>query len=191
MNQVSGIERFVERFPADADVQRPDAVFLDYASDHAPAELVDLWHDHGIGFYGEQRVAVVDPAEWQPALQEWLGRSVASFPIAVTSFGHIYHTDHSGTVQVLDPHFQTNEIVARSIDEFFGEHLVGPASHVADLEGPRGGGRQQFGDLAEGECYYFEPPLALGGQVRPDTLAKGDGVDYVVGVHRAMLTGSR
>lgn len=187
MNQASGIDRFLERYPADSDVRRPDQVFLDHARDIAPDELVRIWAKHGLGFYGDQRLALIDPGDWQPVLQEWLGGAVRSFPFAVTSFGHVYHTDVSGTVQCLDPHFQTNEIVARSIEEFFGEHLIGPTSHLADLEGPRSGGRERFGDLGEGETYYFEPPLALGGQVRPDSLAKGNGVAHLIAVHRSMV----
>lgn len=191
MSQLNGVDRFVERFAPGADVAVPDEVFVDYARDHAPRELVHLWSAYGLGFYGEQRLAVVDPSDWVGVLQEWLGSGVHTIPFAVTSFGHVYHCDIHGVVQCLDPHFQRNEIVARDIDTFFGEHLLGSGSHLNDLEGPRGGARQRFGELQEGECYFFEPPLALGGQVRPDHLAKGEGASYVAGVHRAVLAGHR
>lgn len=188
MNEAHGAEQFFDRYPPDTDVARPDEVFLDYARAKAPSRLVEVWDKHGLGFYGDQRLALVDPADWLPALQEWLGPDVRSFPFAVTSFGHVYHTDASGTVQCLDPHFQTNEVVAESIDQFFGEHLLSAGSHLSDLEGPRGGGRDRFGELGPGETYYFDPPLALGGQVRPDSLAKGAGVEHLISIHRSMVS---
>ena len=187
MTQPSGVDRFVERYAPDADARVPEPVFLDYAHEHAPAELIHLWGAYGIGFYGAQRLAIVDPGRWLPALEAWLGAGVESLPFAVTSFGHVYHVGPDGAVQCLDPHFQSNEVVAADLDSFFGDHLLGDASHLADLEGPRGGGRHKFGELHPGECYYFEPPIALGGQVRPDHLAKGDGAAYVEQVHRDIL----
>lgn len=177
---------FVQRFAPDRDVVVPSQDFLAYARDHAPSALVALWAQHGIGFYGEQRIAVVDPGEWTETLQAWLGPDVRSIPFGVTSFGHVYHYDNPGgrdRIQCLDPHFGTNTVVGDDLVAFFNEHLTGPQSHLADLEGPRGGARNKLGPLVEGETYFFEPILALGGQVSPESLAKGDGRAHLQMIH--------
>lgn len=181
---------FVQQYAPDQGTEVPGEEFLRYAEGKAPAALVELWRTYGIGFYGEQRLAVVDPGEWIDVLQTWLGEDVTSFPIAVTSFGHVYHYDNQGgreRIQCLDPHFQTNTVVGDDLVAFFNQHLPSPQSHVSDLEGPRGGARAKLGPLAEGELYYFEPILALGGTVSPDTLAKGDGPTHLKLIHERVL----
>lgn len=177
------VQRFVDTFAPDADVKKPSEAFLEYARQHAPAELVQLWETHGLGFYGEQRIALVDPAKYTPVLQRWLGGDLRSVPFAVTSFGHVYHVEGDGQVQCLDPHFLTNTFVAPDVVGFFNDHLTSNACHISDLEGPRGGAIAKLGPLEEGEAYYFTPPLALGGHVGPDTLDKGDAVEQLEHIH--------
>lgn len=181
------VQRFVDTYAPDAGVRKPGEAFLSYARDNAPHELVELWTEHGLGFYGEQRIAVVDPSVWSPVLQAWLG-DARSVPFAVTSFGHVYHVEGDGQVQCLDPHFLSNTFVAPDVVGFFNDHLPSNSSHLADLEGPRGGARTKFGELAEGEIYYFTPPLSLGGRVAPDTLDKGAGVEHLLHIHRETAT---
>ncbi len=191
MNGSGGIavQRFVDTYRPDADARVPETGFLDYAQQHAPAALVELWRSHGLGFYGEQRIAIVDPAQWVDVLYAWLGPATSSFPFAVTSFGHVYHYDRAGgrdRIQCLDPHFQANTVVPGDMVSFFTDHLPGPASHLSDLEGPRRGAREKLGELAPGEIYCFTPMLALGGQVRPDCLDKADGVQHLREIHEAV-----
>lgn len=184
--QSPALAPFLQQFGPDPDVVTPSPEFLSYAESKVPQALVQLWRDQGLGFYGEQRIAIVDPGEWMGTLQTWLGADVASIPFAVTSFGHVYHYDSAGgrdRIQCLDPHFGTNVVIGHDLVAFFNEHLPGPQSHLTDLEGPRGGARAKLGPLAEGETYFFEPILALGGQVSPDSLAKGDGRAHLEMIH--------
>lgn len=177
------LEPFVTALPPDPDVQVPDEAFVTYAEGQVPHEIVQLWRVHGLGFYGQQRISLVDPGHWLPALQAWFGAGVSSVPIAVSSFGHLYHVTSSGVVECLDPHFQSNAVVADDVVTFFNEHLPGPSSHLADLAAPRDGARAKLGPLAEGETYYFTPALVDGGQVSPDSLDKGDGVAQLIAIH--------
>lgn len=174
---------FVAALPPDPDVEVPDEAFLTYAEGLVPHELVQLWRTHGLGFYGQQRLAIVDPGVWLPALQAWFGSGVTSVPIAVSSFGHLYHVLPDGTVECLDPHFQVNAVVAPDVVTFFNDHLPGPTSHLADLAGPRDGARAKLGPLVAGETYYFTPALVDGGQVSPESLDKGDGVAQLIAIH--------
>lgn len=177
------LEPFVAALPPDPDVEVPDEAFLTYAEGQVPHEIVQLWRTHGLGFYGQQRIAIIDPGVWLPALQAWFGSGVASVPVAVSSFGHLYHVTTSGAVECLDPHFQSNAVVADDVVTFFNEHLPGPTSHLADLAGPRDGAREKLGPLVTGETYYFTPALVDGGQVSPDSLDKGDGVAQLIAIH--------
>ena len=176
------LEGFLAAF-APSQVKPVGAGFAEYAAEKLPSTLTQLYTRHGIGWYGQQEFQLVDPGQWMPVLATWLGAGVTSIPFAVTSFGHLYHVDESGAVQVLDPHFLTNTVVAGSVDEFFGQHLTSDASHLADLRGPHQGARQKLGELADGELYYFTPMLPLGGTVSPESLDKGDGVAHLLATH--------
>lgn len=182
-------EAFLQAFPADDDVRQVEGPFLDYAREHVPAVLADLWEHHGLGWYGQQRLKLVDPAEWMPVLAVWIGADSPNVPFAISSFGHIYHYEITPTgvsVQVLDPHFANNEVVADDLAHFFNVHLAYEQSHLRDLEAPRAGAQAKFGQLANAEVYAFEPPIALGGQVSPDTLVKTVGPNYVGRVHQEL-----
>lgn len=196
MTQPGGIavQRFVDTYRPDAGTRVPFDAFLGYADRAAPRALVELWRTCGLGFYGEQRIALVDPGHWMGLLQTWLGGDITSFPFAVTSFGHVYHYDRvtgGDRIQCLDPHFQSNSVIKGDLVTFFNDHLTGPSSHLKDLEGPRGGARSKLGELQEGEIYYFDPILALGGQVRPENLAKGDGVAHLSDIHQKVAAKHR
>lgn len=185
-NDAGALAPFLQRFPADPDVVRPGQDFLDHAQGRVPDVLLELWRDHGLGFYGEQRLAIIDPGEWADVLTTWLGSQCRSIPFAVTSFGHLYHYDQVGgrdRIQCLDPHFVSNTVVSDDLVEFFTSHLIGPQSHVADLEGPRGGGREKLGPLEQDEIYMFVPALAIGGSVSPDSLDKGSGPVHLQVIH--------
>lgn len=185
--RTGGLDTFVQRYGPDDDVVRPGDDFLGYAGRLVPDALLGLWEQHGIGFYGDQRLALVDPGEWMHVLQTWLGDDVESFPIVVTSFGHVYHLAPDGRVHCLDPHFQSNTVVADDVEEFFDEHLPGSTSHIADLEGPRGGARQKLGPLQDGQIYSFDPILALGGTVSPNSLVLRDGPQHLLEIHREVI----
>lgn len=176
------LDPFVSRY-APTDVTPVGDGFAQYAADVLPGALVELYRRHGLGWYGEQELLLVDPGMWTPVLAEWFGEA-PSIPIAVTSFGHVYHVDAAGQVQCLDPHFLTNTVVAGSVEEFFNDHLLSQSSHLSDLRGPHGGARSKLGPLAEGELYYFTPMLPLGGSVSPESLTKGDGVQHALLTHR-------
>ena len=177
------LEAFVTAFPPNG-AKPVGPAFTQYAETKLPAELVELYVKCGIGWYGNQELKLVDPAEWMPVLQTWLGAAVASVPFAVTSFGHLYHLDESGRVQVLDPHFLTNTVVAPNVRVFFNEHLPSSSSHLFDLRGPHTGARNKLGELGEGELYFFTPILPLGGQVSPESLTKGNGVQHALTTHQ-------
>lgn len=180
------VRRFVQAFPPDADTQVPSLQFLEYAEGRLPDALVELWRAYGLGFYGEQAVAIVDPSRWIPVLQTWLGNDTQRIPFAVTSFGHLYHyqrVDGEDSIECLDPHFQNNLAIDGDMAQVLGEHLPGEYSHPRDLAGPHGGARQRKGALHAGEIYFFTPILALGGRVHPDNLDRGDGVEHLLLVH--------
>ena len=89
-------------------------------------------------------------------------------------------------IQCLDPHFRANSVVPGDLVAFFNDHLPGPSSHLRDLEGPRGGARDALGELSRGEIYYFAQPIGLGGQVRPDNFAKGNGPSHLRQIHEQL-----
>ncbi|GGB16740.1 hypothetical protein GCM10011492_03160 [Flexivirga endophytica] len=187
MPEVSAVQPFIDTFPPDAGVRVPDADFITYGEGQLPSALIGLWRAHGLGWYGGGRVALVDPGTWMPVLQTWFGSSVTSTPFAVTSFGHIYHYDRVGgrdRIQCLDPHFQHNAVVAEDGADFFTGHLTGSTSHLSDLRELHKAAREAQGELGQDEIYYFEPILALGGQVNLDNLQKGNGPEHVSDIHR-------
>lgn len=182
----AAVRRFVQAFPPGAGVRVPSLQYCEYAEGRLPDALVELWRAYGIGFYGDQALAIVDPAHWVPVLQTWLGGDTQRIPFAVTSFGHVYHyerVDGRETIQCLDPHFQNNVVIEGDMAQLLGDHLPGEHSHPRDLAGPHGGARQRKGELEQGQIYFFTPILALGGKVHPDNLDRGDGVEHLNLVH--------
>lgn len=187
MPEPIALQPFVDAYPPDPDVRVPEEAFLAYGVAHFPEALIELWRVHGLGFYGDQQIALVDPGAWTDSLQTWLGADVTSIPFAVTSFGHIYHYDHvdgADRIQCLDPHFQNNVVIPGDLTSFFNEHLPSRASHLADLRALRQGARQAKGALAADEIYFFTPMLALGGQVRQENLDKGNGQVHLDIIHQ-------
>jgi len=181
------VQQFIDTFPPDAGVRVPSDDFVAYGEGRLPEALVELWRTHGLGWYGGRRVALVDPGAWMSTLQTWFGPSVGSIPFAVTSFGHVYHYDRvdgHDRIQCLDPHFQHNAEVSQDAATFFTEHLTGANSHPADLRELHKAAVGAQGELGENEIFYFEPILALGGQVNLDNLAKGNGPEHVSDIHR-------
>lgn len=189
MPEASAVQPFVDTFPPDAGTRVPDADFITYGEAQLPSALIELWRAHGLGWYGGGRLALVDPGTWMPVLQTWFGPSVTSIPFAITSFGHLYHYDRPGgsdRIQCLDPHFQHNAVVAEDATSFFREHLIGSTSHLADLRELHKAARDAQGELGQDEIFYFEPILALGGQVNLDNLQKGNGPEHVTDIHRRL-----
>lgn len=187
MTGAAALDAFTTAYPP-RNVTPVATPFAQYAATKLPSTLVELYVRHGIGWYGDQQFKLVDPAEWTEVLQTWLGADVPSIPFGVTSFGHLYHVDSNGVVQVLDPHFLTNTVVSPTVDEFFGEHLVSDSSHLSDLRGPHAGAHAKLGELGPQELYFFTPMLPLGGTVSPDTLDKGDGVMHLLMTHQMVRT---
>ena len=189
MSDTIALQPFVDAFAPDEDVRVPTGDFLAYAEGKLPAELIELWRTHGLGFYGRQRIALVDPGSWTGVVQTWFGPDATGIPFAVTSFGHVYHYDRPegrDRIQCLDPHFQTNQVVAEDIVEFFNAHLPGPKSNLADLAALHDASEQAKGPLAQEEIFYFDPMLAVGGQVRLENLRTGDGRENVDAIHEAV-----
>lgn len=187
MPEANAVQPFTDTFPPDAGARVPNDDFIAYGEGQLPSALIGLWRDHGLGWYGGGRVALVDPGTWMPVLQTWFGSGVTSTPFAVTSFGHVYHYDRTAgrdRIQCLDPHFQHNAVVAEDGTGFFVEHLTGSTSHLSDLRELHKAAVQAQGELGEDEIFYFEPILALGGQVNLDNLKKGNGPQHVTDIHR-------
>lgn len=181
----AAVDTFVARYPA-TDVRPVTSDFLEYAQERLPEPLVELYRRYGLGWFGNQDLQLVDPARWLRVIQAWFGPSAATIPVAVTSFGHLFHVDAAGQVQCLDPHFLANTVVASDLDEFFGTYLLSETSHLADLRGPHQGAIAKLGSLDAGELYAFEPALPLGGTVTPDTLVKDDAVARALRTHAAI-----
>ncbi|RNI21358.1 T6SS immunity protein Tdi1 domain-containing protein [Flexivirga caeni] len=187
MPDASTVQQFIDTFPPDANTRVPSDDFVSYGEARLPDALLGLWRTHGLGWYGGGRVALVDPGRWMPVLQTWFGSSIGSIPFAITSFGHVYHYDRvdgHDRIQCLDPHFQHNVEVAQDAVVFFTQHLTGSNSHPADLRELHKAAVSEQGSLGEDEIFYFEPILALGGQVNLDNLKKGDGPEHVGDIHR-------
>lgn len=181
------VQPFIDTFPPDAGTRAPTDDFIAYGEERLPAALIELWRAHGLGWYGGGRLALIDPGAWMSTMQTWFGSAVSSIPFAVTSFGHVYHYDRldgRDRVQCLDPHFQHNAVVAEDATAFFSEHLTGSNSHPADLRELQKAAVGAQGGLGTDEIFYFEPILALGGQVNLDNLKKGNGPAHLAEIHR-------
>ncbi|MDP9898476.1 GAD-like domain-containing protein [Variovorax ginsengisoli] len=132
-----------------------------------PPSLLDLWRRKGLGFYGDQQLALIDPRLWQPVLDRWIispPDAVRRIPIALTPLGVLLYyrklTPVDEDVAFIDPVSKKTGELAWSLDEFFNqvlckqellEEIVSPALAQS--------ARQQCGALVNGEVYEVDEML--------------------------------
>lgn len=155
-----------------------------------PDQLLAYWEAYGWCGYGEGLFWTVNPQEYEPALEAWIGDTPfmeqdAYHIIARSAFGTLYlWGEKTGdTLRVFAPAsvcFTTapDDDIDRDFEMrlFFG----GLSRETNDVEGLFAPALQQLGRLGRDDMYGFVPALALGGTLTLANLQKVKAVEHLV-----------
>lgn len=156
-----------------------------------PEQLLAYWEDHGWCGYAEGLFWTVDPQEYEPVLEAWIGDSPfmdkdAYHIIARGAFGELYFWGERtcDSLKVFAPGsycfpresaFQHGDL-ERGMRVFFSKRNR-EENDFADLFVSAS---EKLGPLKHDEMYGFVPALALGGPVTSAHLKKAKAVEHLV-----------
>jgi hypothetical protein len=154
--------------------------------------LIEFWQTVGFGSFGNGFITFFDPRDAETMLARWLlleHPDPTRVPIARTAFGDlIYFRDlrqravanglnadwkNGSDVVFLSIHYRGSAVITWSMDDFFTKDLKAFLQ-----ENPRAFHNlyQTVNQrpLSPGECFYFVPALALGGEATGKSVGRGD-----------------
>jgi hypothetical protein len=163
-----------------------------------PDQLLSYWQQYGWSGYGKGLFWLVNPDEYEPALEAWIGdtpfmENDAHYVIARSAFGELYlwgiKTGPSLRVQsqwgMIFPSDRSDKIQEGKQD--FLARMFFQTKKKSDLEENDFLDKPLFdralktlGPLAPDEMYGFEPALALGGKADLKNLRKVKCVEHLV-----------
>ncbi len=159
-----------------------------------PDQLLAYWQEHGWSGYADGLFWTVNPQEYEPVLDAWIGETPfmeedAYHLIARSAFGDLYlFGEHHGKKlhivapdsRMLPPRKGIQDLNL-SIRTFFGSQSRN-ACDFSDARGTRlfPPALKILGRLAPDEMYGFVPALALGGTATLEHLQKVKAVEHLV-----------
>lgn len=172
MSGLIQLQAFVTAHPPHPDNQRPTAAQLARYAELLPAPLLELWREHGLGYYGERRLWLLAPEQWQAVVDQWVSHGedeVPRIPILKTPFGTLLYyrklSDEDEDISALNIFEQTIDQLSWDLLECFNEQFTDEDGFddlvsSADYEHAR----QTAGVLAAGQVY--EPDQLLSAILR-------------------------
>lgn len=177
------LQSFLDRHRPDKALKKVSAEHVNTYRGHLPEALLELWHTHGFGFYGDGLIQLIDPDRYRDNLWGWLMREepdMERLPIALGAFGEVFYyrklsDDGDEDVSYLNPHTSEGDCLIWSLPDFFNQWCCDNENIATLLQPDRvRQAAQTQGPLADNEIYYFVPALRLGGSGGMNTVARGD-----------------
>ena len=154
-----------------------------------PDQLLAYWDEYGWCGYADGLFWTVDPQEYAPALEAWIGDTAfmerdAYHVIARSAFGTLYlWGEKTGdTLRIFAPASCCfSSMPDESIDRDFAMRVFfgGLWRHLNDVEGLFAPALQKLGRLAHDDMYGFVPAPALGGTLTLAHLQKVKAVEHL------------
>lgn len=163
-----------------------------------PDQLLNYWRQYGWSGYGKGLFWLVNPDEYEPALEAWIGDTPlmeqdAYYVIARSAFGELFlwgaKTGQSLKIKSLwgmtFPSDESEDIVQGKSDRlvryFFSTLKAKDLDQKDHLDKPLfDRALRTLGPLAPDEMYGFEPALAVGGKAELKNLRKVKAVEHLV-----------
>jgi hypothetical protein len=137
-----------------------------------PSQLLKYWKEYGWCGYADGLFWTVDPTEYEPVLEAWIGGTPfmerdAYHIIARSAFGHLFFwgekTGHSLTISPIGcfavPHSLRDSSMDKQAQRFFGNRDR-EETDFGDYFSPA---LKALGRLKSDEMYGFVPAIAAGG----------------------------
>ncbi|PTA69745.1 GAD-like domain-containing protein [Deinococcus arcticus] len=173
MDSAEAIPTFLQRFAPAGTRSAPPQRQAQYAGLLPPA-VRELWRTGGWGKYGGGLLEVIDPAEYQETLDDWLGsaQGLTQTPFLLTAFGGLYFwrqwgepredgTFEDAAVAFLNP--QDGGVILLSWDAAVFLCDLTPDTFELDPDGLWADLQVPGAALVAGEIFGFALPAWLGG----------------------------
>jgi hypothetical protein len=182
-------EYFLEKMGPAFDTQRVPPSSIEHYEGKLPDQLLKYWKEYGWSGYADGLFWTVDPHEYEPALEAWIGDTPfmeqdAYYVIARSAFGDLYFwgqsTGFSLQISALGSYAVPHSIRTTSKDiqaqRFFGNRDR-EENDFGDYFAPS---LKKLGRLKSDEMYGFVPAIAAGGSSDFDKLQKLKIVEHLV-----------
>ena len=182
------LQTFINKFPVDqvGNTVSPETVKKYQA--YLPEALLELWQNHGFGFYGNGLLQIINPELYQDVLWSWLMKDqpdMTRLPIAISAFGLVFYyrllsEDGDEDVSFIDPHNSDIGVTAWSLTDFFNDWICGDEIIEQFLEkSALAKAQTQYDKLSDNQMYCYLPALRLGGRASDLNLDKGDAATHL------------
>ena len=182
------LQTFINKFPVDqvGNTVSPETVKKYQA--YLPEALLELWQNHGFGFYGNGLLQIINPELYQDVLWSWLMKDqpdMTRLPIAISAFGLVFYyrllsEDGDEYISFIDPHNSEIGVTAWSLTDFFNDWICDDEIIEQFLEkSALAKAQTQYGKLVDNQMYCYLPALRLGGRASDLNLDKGDAATHL------------
>lgn len=181
---------FLEDFGPAIDKQHVPQSSIDRYRGKLPDQLLAYWQEHGWCGYADGLFWTVNPHEYEPVLEAWIGdthfmEKDAYHIIARSAFGGLYFWgEKTGNSLILFAPgsycIPSKSVVAREKMNFRVQVFFGSLSQKDnDFNGMFAPALKKLGRLKHDEMYGFIPAIALGGPAKVDHLQKVKAVEHL------------
>ncbi|MFW2081066.1 GAD-like domain-containing protein [Acinetobacter guillouiae] len=182
------LQTFINKFSVDqaGNTVSPETVKKYQA--YLPEALLELWQNHGFGFYGNGLLQIINPELYQDVLWSWLMKDqpdMTRLPIAISAFGLVFYyrllsEDGDEDVSFIDPHNSDIGVTAWSLTDFFNDWICGDEIIEQFLEkSALAKAQTQYDKLSDNQMYCYLLALRLGGRASDLNLDKGDAATHL------------
>ncbi|GGB22134.1 aspartyl-tRNA amidotransferase subunit B [Agarivorans gilvus] len=161
-----------------------------------PDKLLEYWQEYGWSSYENGLFWTVNPDDWEPALEAWIGDTEfmekdAYYVIARSAFVELFlwGTNTGDSLSItpnyawLNPNFNMAQFEECGEDRLTQMFFSVKTKEHLDFEDEKPlfeKALNQLGELEHDTMYGFVPALALGGQAKLENLQKVSAVEHLV-----------
>ena len=155
-----------------------------------PNQLLSYWEEHGWCGYADGLFWTVDPQEYEPALEAWIGDTQfmeqdAYHVIARSAFGDLYFWGEKtgSSLKIFAPGsycIPSTRVITENKDLEMQWFFSGLSRKGNDFEKMFAPGLKKLGRLKPDEMYGLVPALLIGGNATLDHLQKVKAVEHLV-----------
>ncbi len=182
-------EYFLETMGPSLDRRDVPASTIERFRGKLPDQLLSYWQEHGWCGYADGLFWTVDPEEYEPVLDAWIGGTPfmeedAQHIVARGAFGDLYFWgERTGySLNLSAPYALALPITGRtgSLNQRAQRFFSSCDRDENDLDGLFAPALKKLGRLRHDEMYGFVPALALGGPADLAHLQKVKAVEHLV-----------
>ena len=182
------LQTFIDKFSVDQAGNTVSFETVKKYQAYLPEALLELWQNHGFGFYGNGLLQIINPELYQDVLWSWLMKDqpdMTRLPIAISAFGLVFYyrllsEDGDEDISFIDPHNSDIGVTAWSLTDFFNDWICGDEIIEQFLEkSALAKAQTQYDKLSDNQMYCYLPALRLGGRASDLNLDKGDAATHL------------